>query len=106
MAQLRPGGMGLASEPKGAKPVDFANSMADAMDTAFHTLLNNEIPKMKNFEVNTNAAEARDRRRLFVAIAQGIVGHLKNNAGALVIKDSTNTVLNIHIDIQVDGTLL
>jgi hypothetical protein len=98
--------MGLASEPQGARPLDFANSMADAMDTAFHTLLSNEVPAMKTFEVNTNSREARDRRRLFVAIAQGIVRHLKDNAGALVIKDSLNNVINIHIDIQVDGTLI
>jgi hypothetical protein len=106
MAQLRPGGMGLASEPQNARPGDFANSMADAMDTAFHNLLSSEIPTMKTFEVNTNSREARDRRRLFVAIAQGIVRHFKDNAGALVIKNSLNNPTNEHIDIQVDSTLI
>jgi hypothetical protein len=96
--------MGLASEPQNARPGDFANSMADAMDTAFHNLLSAE--QMKTFELNANSKEARDRRRLFVAIAQGIVRHLKDNAGAMVIKDSTNNVINVHIDIQVDGTLI
>jgi hypothetical protein len=106
MAQLKPGGMGLASEPQNARPGDFANSMADAMDTAFHNLLSSEKPAMKTFEVDTNSREVRDRRRLFVAIAQGIVRHLKDNAGAMVIKDSSNNVINIHIDIQVDSTLI
>jgi hypothetical protein len=96
--------MGLASEPQGAKPGDFVSSMADAMDTAFHELLSAE--PMGTFETDTNTKEARDRRRLFVAIAQGIVRHLKDNAGALLIKDASNNVVNIHIDIQVDGTLM
>ena len=104
MAELRPGGMGNASDPLNARPPDFANSMADAMDTAFHTLLSAE--GMKTFEVNTNSREARDRRRLFVAIAQGVIRHLKDNAGALLIEDSANNVLPVHIDVQVDGTLI
>jgi len=104
MAQLRPGGMGNASAPLNARPPDFASSMADAMDTAFHNLLAAE--GMKTFEVNTNAKEARDRRRLFVAIAQGVIRHLKDNAGALLIKDTLNNVVPDHIDVQVDGTLI
>jgi hypothetical protein len=96
--------MGHASEPQNARPGDFVDSMADAMDTAFHNLLSAE--SMKTFELDTNSKEARDRRRLFVAISQGIVRHLKDNAGALLLKDSSNNVVNIHIDIQVDGTLI
>ena len=102
--QLKPGGMGNASDPANARPAHFADSMADAMDTAFHTLLDAE--GMKNFEVNTNSKEARDRRRLFVAIAQGIVRHLTDNAGALVIKDSLNNAIDVHIEVQVDPTLI
>jgi len=104
MAQLKPGGMGLASEPQNAKPGDFASSMADAMDKAFHQLLSAE--PMRTFETDTNSKDARDRRRLFVAIAQGIVRHLRDNADALLIKDASNNVVNIHIDIQVDNTLM
>ncbi|HZR27433.1 MAG TPA: hypothetical protein VFA71_01530 [Terriglobales bacterium] len=104
MSQLKPGGMGSTSDPPNAKPGDFANSMADAMEHALNTLLSND--GMNTFKVDTNSQEARDRRRLFVAIAQGVVRHLKDNAGAMVIKDSLNNVLNEHIDIQVDGTLL
>lgn len=96
--------MGLASEPQDAKPGDFVSSMADAMDMAFHELLSAE--PMRTFEKDTNTKEARDRRRLFVAIAQGIVRHLKDNAGALLIKDVSNNTIDIHIDIQVDHTLI
>jgi len=104
MSQLKPGGMGKKSDPPNVKPGDFANSMADAMEHALNTLLSND--GMKTFDVNTNSQEARDRRRLFVAIAQGVVRHLKDHAGAMLIKDSLNIVLNEHIDIQTDSTLL
>ena len=104
MAKIKPGGMGDKSDPQNARPGAFFNSMADAMDTAFHNLLSAE--PMKTFDLETNSTEARDRRRLFVAIAQGIVRHLKDNAGALVIKDSLNDPVGLHIDIQVDNTLI
>jgi hypothetical protein len=102
MSALKPGGMG----PKGAsaKPADFAGSMADAMETALNTMLAND--GINKFEVNTNSQEARDRRRMFVAIAQGIVRHLKDNADALWIENTLNVKLPDHIDIQTDGTLL
>jgi len=104
MAVLRPGGMG----PKvgSGKPADFAGSMAEAMEDALNKLLLNETPSMKTFDVNTNSQEARDRRRMFVAIAQGIIRHLKDNAGALWIENSVNVKLPVHIDAQTDGTLL
>jgi hypothetical protein len=94
--------------PKGGsgKPADFAGSMAEAMEEALNKLLKNETPSMNRFEVNTNSQEARDRRRLFVAIAQGIVRHLKDNADALWIENSLNVKLPMHIDPQTDGTLL
>jgi hypothetical protein len=98
--------MGDKSDPANARPPDFVNSMADAMDIAFHDLLSAEKPSMKTFELNTNSKEARDRRRLFVAIAQGVVRHLKDNAGALMIKDSLNNVVPHHIEVQADKTLI
>lgn len=104
MAQLRPGKMGSASDPANAKPVDFANSMADAMDAAFHQLL--LLEGMKTFEVNTNSREARDRRRMFVAIAQGIVRHLKDHGTALTVVNALNAPTGEKIRVDVDGTLL
>ena len=102
MAALRPGGMGLTGGS--TKPSDFAGSMADAMEAALNTLLAND--KINQFEVNTNSDEARARRRMFVAIAQGVVKHLKDNADSLLIKNALNIVLPDHIDVQADGTLL
>jgi len=102
---LKPGGMGDKTDPS-KKPAEFAGSMAEAMENAFNGLLGSENPPMKTFKVDTNTPEARDRRRMFVAIAQGVVRHLKDHAGALAIEDSLNNVIDWHIDIQVDSTLL
>ena len=99
---MKPGGMG--SKGGSAKPTDFAGSMADAMETALNTLLAND--GINKFDVNTNSQDARDRRRMFVAIAQGVVRHLKDNADALWIENILNVKLPDHIDIQTDGTLL
>jgi hypothetical protein len=103
MAVIKPGGMGSNADPN-TKPSVFDGSMADAMESALNKLLSNE--GMKTFKVDTNSREARDRRRLFVAIAQGIVRHLTDRAGALVIKDSLNNVVPERIDIKADNTLL
>jgi hypothetical protein len=102
--QLKPGGMGKASDPLSAKPPDFANSMADAMDSAFHALLAAE--GMSSFEVKTNSKEALDRRRIFVAIAQGVVRHLKDHGKALIVVNTLNNPTGETIQLQVDTTLI
>ena len=102
MPALKPGGMG--DRKAAGKPPEFAGSMADAMETALNKLLFND--GINQFDVNTNSEEARARRRLFVAIAQGVVRHLKDNADALWIENVLNVKLPRHIDIQTDGTLL
>lgn len=53
---------------------DFANSMAQAMDQAFH----NQWQTAKG-EPLPDAGEV-DRQLLFAAIAQGVVHHLKQHA--------------------------
>ena len=78
---LDPGGMGDKSDA--GKPDDFTGGMAEAMENALWNLLHND--GMNTFDTDTNSQEARDRRRLFVAIAQGIVSHLVNNAGAFQV---------------------
>src|SRR5215467_1916534 len=102
MPALKPGGMG--AQGGSTTPPEFAGSMADAMETALNKLLFND--GINQFDVNTNSEEARARRRLFVAIAQGVVRHLKDNADALWIENVLNVKLPRHIDIQTDGTLL
>jgi hypothetical protein len=102
--QLKPGGMGKVSDPLNAKPPDFANSMADAMDSAFHALLLAEAPTA--YALDTNSKEARDRRRLFVAVAQGVVRHLKDHGNALTVLDKLNKPTGETVQVQVDTTLL
>ena len=102
--QLKPGGMGKDSEPLNARPKDFVNSMADAMDSAFHALL--LADKMTSFELDTNSKEARDRRRIFVAIAQGVVRHLRDHGKALTVVNSLNNPTGETIRVEVDTTLI
>jgi hypothetical protein len=99
-AAVKPGDMGDKGDQ--GVPQVFRGSMAAAMEQAFNNLLQAE--GMKTFDVNTNSREARDRRRLFVAIAQGIVRHLKDNAMALKILDSQNNPTGEQISIQTDPT--
>ena len=99
---LKPGKMGSESDPLNARPAAFANSMADAMDSAFRALL--VADGMKPFDLDTNSKEARDRRRLFVAIAQGVVRHLKDHGGAFRVVDSLNVPTGETIQLQVDTT--
>jgi hypothetical protein len=96
--------MGSAADPLNARPPDFANSMAEAMDSAFRELL--VLEGMTAFEIDTNAKEARDRRRLFVAIAQGVIRHLKDQGAALTVVTATNVPTGERIQVQVDSTLL
>jgi len=64
-------------------PVEFANSMAAAIEAAFQSILESE--DKPSFETDDNSRQARDRRMLFVAIAQGIVNHLVANQAAFQI---------------------
>jgi hypothetical protein len=96
---LKAGGMGHSNDI--GKPGDFANSMAEAIENALHDILVSE-GKLA-FEANDNSRAARDRRMLFVAIAQGVVNHLSAHQAALEIWDgglhSSETIA-----IQVDHT--
>jgi len=78
--------------------------MADAMDTAFRSLLVAE--GMNGFDLNTNSKEARDRRRIFVAIAQGVVRHLKDHGGALTVVNAANVPTGETIRVETDSTLI
>ncbi len=89
MANIKAGGMGSNSDPT-TKPPEFASSMAEAIEDALNDLLSSETPPMKTFQVDTNSKEARDRRRLFVAIALGMMRYLQSNMDAFQIFDSLN----------------
>jgi len=80
------------------KPAAFQGSMAEAIEDALNRLL--QLDSMATFQTNDNSTPARDRRRVFVAIAQGIVNHLVANQEAFVIKEAANVTTTLKIDIQ------
>lgn len=79
-------------KPGGQAP-NFAGSMAAAMEAALNVLLAAEgrptVP-------DDDSAETRDRRILFLAIAQGIVNHLVANEDAFVIENDSGVRLSGH----------
>lgn len=85
MPPIKPGAMGSKGDPN-TKPPQFAGSMAEAMENALNDALS--VDGIKAFVVNTNSQDARDRRRMFVAIAVGMVEYLKHNTDALQIVDA------------------
>jgi hypothetical protein len=87
MAAIKPGAMGSSADPN-TKPPEFAGSMAEAIENALNDALSGD--GMKTFAVNVNTQEARDRRRIFVAIAIGVVKYLKDNTDALSIFDASS----------------
>ena len=98
---LKPGLMGSPSAP--STPAEFANSMAANIEAAFSDLLEDAgLPAL----VNDNSKESRDRRRLFVAIAQGVVRHLAAHPHAFKI-DVPHDVngVTVYPTIAVDGPL-
>lgn len=53
---------------------EFANSMAERIEDELDTLL--ALDNLPTLPTDPNDREVRDRRRLFVAIARGVVRHL------------------------------
>jgi hypothetical protein len=97
---LKPGQMG--SPAAIGTPAEFANSMAAEIEAAFSELLQDAgLPPL----ADDNSKESRDRRRLFVAIAQGVVRHLvaRNEAFVIHVPHDTNGV-TVHPTISAEGT--
>ena len=93
---IKVGGMGSADAL--GMPPEFAGSMAAAIEAALNTLLAAE--GKPELPVDDNSPETRDRRMLFVAIAQGIVNHLTANEAAFVVIDEFAVPTGETIDIQ------
>jgi hypothetical protein len=75
----------------------FASSMAEAMEQALNVLL----PQVDLPQVSTDdTAETRDRRAMFLAIAQGVVNHLVANAGAFEIHHADDTPSSLKVVIK------
>ena len=73
---------------KAGTVADFADSMAEAMEIALMT----EYQAVKGEALPDMGVE--DRRLFLVAIAQGVVRHLKDNSDALQISVETTQVTN------------
>lgn len=77
---------------------NFNGSMAQAIETELAPLLDTALPAL-------GTPERRDMRRLFVAIARGVVSHLKANQASMVVPyvdDGMNK--STSVDLMVDGT--
>ena len=103
---LNPGNMRAAPDPASQVPTDFEASMASAIENAFLTLLQQD--DMRTFAIGTNSSDARDRRRLLIAIAQGVTSHLIANAAAFQIAgtDSLGRPISASLTINAANTLL
>ena len=92
--QLKAGKMGSAGAA--ATPAEFANSLAARIEDEFWALLAPE----RRFDRSTNSETDRDRRRLFVAIARGVVGYLRENDAAFRVLADTPLPTNTRIDVR------
>lgn len=69
---------------------DFGASMAEAIEAQLNDgLLADGLPGLPN----DPASDVRDRRRLFVAIARGVVKYLRDNQASIVIHYTDSTVV-------------
>jgi hypothetical protein len=68
----------------------FLDSMAQEIETQLDTLMTNDgLPPLS---MDASDKSVRDRRRLIVAIARGVVKHIADNPGAFVITTNSGTV--------------
>ncbi len=62
---------------------DFGSSMAEAIEDQLDAMLIGDgLPGLPM----DSSKETRDRRRLFVAIARGVVEHLEKNESSIVVQ--------------------
>ncbi len=97
-AKLRLGQMGqpAPAEPADQMPAEFAHSMAAAMEQAFDLV--RRVEGMPGIQLDDNSGNARDRRMLFVAIAQGIGVYLHANQKSI-------TAAGLPLDIPLEDPL-
>lgn len=71
----------------------FVNSMAAEIENQLSLLMTNDgLPPLS---MDLSDQSVRDRRRLFVAIARGVVLHLAANEDAFVIGTNNTTVAQL-----------
>lgn len=79
---IKPGNLGSRNDPLPV-PAAFANSMAAAIEAELNALL--AADGLPQLDID-NTPESRDRRRLFAAIARGVVRHLHDNLDAIGVR--------------------
>jgi hypothetical protein len=85
--QLKAGNLTPSPDPNDPA---FTDSMAQEIEKALNTLMTNDgLPALS---MDPADQSVRDRRRLIVAIARGVVKHLADNPGAFVIKTNNNSI--------------
>jgi len=81
---LKPGNLTASSD---VNDPAFLDSMASEIESELSALMTNDgLPPLS---MDPTDRSVRDRRRLFVAIARGVVRHLTENPDAFIL--STNT---------------
>ena len=97
---LKPGGMGSAAAV--STPLEFADSMAANIEAELNKLLQAEgLPTLPL----DNSRETRDRRRLFVAIARGVLRHLDQQRAAITVLRDDGTTVSPVFDIDRPGAV-
>jgi hypothetical protein len=97
--RLKPGH--FTSRPSGTTTYDYSgwvNSMAAEMEAALDDLL--AVDNLPGLKHGSSDAEVRDRRRFFVAIARGVVLHLRKNEDAFRVPHTTADPLSVEIDTE------
>lgn len=94
------GNMGHAADA--STPAEFAGSMADYIEKAYWDALDDD--GKKTFDRSTNTETDRDRRRIFVAIARGVLGYINDNQAAFTIA-STGLPSGSSLDVSVQVEL-
>jgi hypothetical protein len=89
-----------------SNPVDFAASMAEAIEEEMNKLLAEDGKNALPSDGTTD--EARDRRRFIAAIARGVILHLEQNPDAFEVVfthvPSPHAISDFQAKVQVHGS--
>lgn len=89
----------MAVELKPGSLSDFTGSMAEQIESELNTLMTSDgLPPMV---MDAADPSVRDRRRLFVAIARGVIRHLQDNKAAIKVfceHNQTKPVTVVDVD--------
>ena len=96
--QIKAGRMGSAGAV--GVPPEFVNSLAQRIEDEFWLLLAPD----RRFDRSTNSETDRDRRRIFVAIARGVVGYFRENEAAFRVIADVPLPPSIRLDIHQSDT--